>query len=78
MQENMFHVALLLLLAAGMPEPGTGTSIKMDFLSSGTVRRNDNHHDHNDIKIINDDVNKLMIRATTTFIFHLRRLLTMG
>ena len=57
MQENMFHVALLLLLAAGMPEPGTGTSIKMDFLSSGTVRRNDNHHDHNDINIMMMSIN---------------------
>ena len=68
MQENMFHAALLLLLAVGVPEPGTGTSIKMDFLSSGTVRWNDNHHDHNDIKIINDDVNKLELLLLSYFI----------
>ena len=53
----MFFAALLLLLAVGMPEPGTGTSIKMDFLSSGTVRRNDNHHDHNDINIMMMSIN---------------------
>ena len=42
----MFHAELLLLLVIEMPELGAGTSIKMDFLSSGTVRRTDNDHDH--------------------------------
>ena len=37
MQESMFHAELLLLLVIGWPKLGAGTSIKMDFLSSGTV-----------------------------------------
>ena len=53
MQESMFHAELLLLLVIGWPELGTGTSIKMDFLSSGTVRRTDN--DHNNMIINSDD-----------------------
>ena len=58
----MFHAELLLLLVIGWPELGTGTSIKMDFLSSGTVRRTDNDHDHlshlyHNNMIINSDDN---------------------
>ena len=41
----MFHAELLLLVFE-LLELGGGTSIKMDFLSSGTVRRTDNDHDH--------------------------------